>query len=50
MLLSKKIVVLQDYITHQNNKGYYQKLIADSFSECVIVLDDFCTRMVDIKA
>lgn len=41
---------IKDYITHQNDKGYYQKHMADSFSECIIVLDDFCTRMVDIKA
>lgn len=33
-----------------HTKGYHQKCMADSFSECVIVLNDFCTRMVDIKA
>lgn len=33
-----------------HTKGYHQKCMADSFCECVIVLNDFCTRMVDIKA
>lgn len=33
-----------------HTKGYHQKCMADSFSECVIVLNDFCTRLVDIKA